>query len=66
MKREFWMTEVSPGRLRQVQHKYLIIEIRSVSSICGMPEGLIAEGQRQHFAVGDLTRQWVGGIGLRQ
>ena len=29
-----------------------------------MPEGLIAEGQRQHFAVGDLTRQWVGGIGL--
>ena len=29
-----------------------------------MPEGLLAEGQRQHFAVGDLTRQWVGGIGL--
>ena len=29
-----------------------------------MPEGLLAEGQRQHFAVGDLTRQWIGGIGL--
>ena len=29
-----------------------------------MPEGLLAEGERQHFAVGDLTRQWVGGIGL--
>src|SRR6516162_2631308 len=29
-----------------------------------MPDGLLAEGQRGHFAVGDLTRQWVGGIGL--
>ena len=29
-----------------------------------MPEGLLAEGKHQHFAVGDLTRQWVGGIGL--
>jgi len=29
-----------------------------------MPEGLLAEGQRQHFAVGNLTRQWIGGIGL--
>jgi signal transduction histidine kinase len=29
-----------------------------------MPERLLADGQRQHFAVGDLTRQWVGGIGL--
>ena len=29
-----------------------------------MPEGLLAEGQRKYFAVGDLARQWVGGIGL--
>ena len=29
-----------------------------------MPEGLSAEGQRKYFAVGDLARQWVGGIGL--
>ena len=29
-----------------------------------MAEGLLAEGKRQHFAVGNLTRQWVGGIGL--
>src|SRR6516162_6963200 len=29
-----------------------------------MPEGLLAEDQRQHFVVGDLTRRWVGGIGL--
>src|SRR5215831_1663794 len=29
-----------------------------------MPDGLLAEGQRGHFAIGDLTRQWVGGIGL--
>src|SRR6516225_8653976 len=29
-----------------------------------MPQGLLAEGERQYFAVGDLTRQWVGGIGL--
>ena len=29
-----------------------------------MLEGPLAEGQRQHFAVGDLTRQWIGGIGL--
>ena len=29
-----------------------------------MPEGLLAEGERQHFAVGDLTRQWVGWMGL--
>src|SRR6516165_1749612 len=29
-----------------------------------MPDGLLAEGQRGHFAVGDLTQQWVGGIGL--
>jgi hypothetical protein len=29
-----------------------------------MPEGLLAEGQRKHFAIGDLARQWVGGIGL--
>src|SRR5262249_738977 len=28
-----------------------------------MPEGLLAQGQRQHFAVDDLTRQWIGGIG---
>src|SRR5215470_3188227 len=29
-----------------------------------MPDGLLAEGQRGHFAVGDPTRQWVGGFGL--
>ena len=29
-----------------------------------MLQGLLAERQRQHFAVGDLTRQWIGGIGL--
>jgi len=30
-----------------------------------MPEGgLLAHGQRQQFAAGDLARQWVGGIGL--
>jgi len=29
-----------------------------------MPEGLLAHGQRQHFAVDDLTRQWIGGIGV--
>jgi len=29
-----------------------------------MPEGLLAEDQRKHFAIGDLARQWVGGIGL--
>ena len=29
-----------------------------------MFEGPLAEGQRQHFAVGDLTRQWIGGIEL--
>ena len=29
-----------------------------------MAEGLLAEGRRRHFAVSDLTRQWVGGIGL--
>jgi signal transduction histidine kinase len=29
-----------------------------------MAEGLLAEGRRRHFAVSDLTRRWVGGIGL--
>jgi len=29
-----------------------------------MLQGLLAERQRQHFAVGDLTRQWIFGIGL--
>jgi len=30
-----------------------------------MPEGgLLAHGQRQQFAAGDVARQWVGGIGL--
>ena len=29
-----------------------------------MPEGLLAEDQRRLFAVGDLTRKWVGGIGF--
>ena len=29
-----------------------------------MPEGLLAHGQRQHFAVDDLTRHWIGGIGV--
>jgi integral membrane sensor domain MASE1 len=29
-----------------------------------MPEGLLAKGQRKHFAVGELTRRWAGGVGL--
>jgi signal transduction histidine kinase len=29
-----------------------------------MAEGLLVEGQRRHFAVGDPIRRWVGGIGL--
>src|SRR5215470_13282106 len=29
-----------------------------------MPDDLLAEGQRGHLAVGDLTRQWVRGIAL--
>jgi signal transduction histidine kinase len=29
-----------------------------------MPDGLLAEGHPGHFAHVDLTRQWIGGIGL--
>ena len=29
-----------------------------------MPQGLLAHDQLQHSAAADLTRQWVGGIGL--
>ena len=29
-----------------------------------MAEGLLAEGQREHFGVGDVIRQWVRGAGL--
>ena len=29
-----------------------------------MPNGLLVHGHRRHFPINDLTRQWVGGIGL--
>jgi integral membrane sensor domain MASE1 len=29
-----------------------------------MPNGLFVHGHRRHFSVDDLTRRWVGGIGL--
>ena len=29
-----------------------------------MPNGLLVHGHRRHFSVDDLTRRWVGGIGL--
>src|ERR1700745_1885535 len=29
-----------------------------------MPQGLLTHGRLQHSAAADLTRQWVGGIGL--